>query len=52
MGMGRSRGRARSWLRHPMLTGVIVWAMAQRGLLLELEPPGQPERIHEAPEDR
>lgn len=28
MGMGRSRGRARSWLRHPMLTGVIVWAVA------------------------
>lgn len=27
-GMGRSRGRARSWLRHPMLTGVIVWALA------------------------
>jgi uncharacterized membrane protein len=28
MGMGRSRGRARSWLRHPMLTGVMVWAVA------------------------
>ena len=28
MGMGSSRGRARSWLRHPMLTGVIVWAAA------------------------
>jgi uncharacterized membrane protein len=27
-GMGRSKGRARSWLRHPMLTGVIVWAVA------------------------
>lgn len=28
MGAGRSRGRARSWLRHPMLTGVTVWAVA------------------------
>jgi uncharacterized membrane protein len=28
MGMGRSRGRARAWLRHPMLTGVTVWAVA------------------------
>jgi uncharacterized membrane protein len=28
MGAGRSKGRARSWLRHPMLTGVIVWAVA------------------------
>jgi uncharacterized membrane protein len=28
MGAGRSKGRARSWLRHPMLTGVIVWAIA------------------------
>lgn len=27
-GMGKSKGRARSWLRHPMLTGVIVWALA------------------------
>jgi uncharacterized membrane protein len=27
-GMGQSRGRARSWLRHPMLTGVVVWALA------------------------
>jgi uncharacterized membrane protein len=27
-GMGKSRGRARSWLRHPMLTGVVVWAVA------------------------
>jgi uncharacterized membrane protein len=27
-GMGRSRGHARSWLRHPMLTGVAVWAVA------------------------
>ena len=28
MGMGQSKGRARSWLRHPMLTGVMVWAVA------------------------
>jgi uncharacterized membrane protein len=28
MGAGRSKGRARSWLRHPMLTGVTVWAIA------------------------
>jgi uncharacterized membrane protein len=28
MGMGQSKGRARSWLRHPMLTGVLVWAVA------------------------
>jgi uncharacterized membrane protein len=28
MGMGSSRGRMRSWLRHPMLTGVGVWAIA------------------------
>ena len=28
VGAGRSRGRARSWLRHPMLTGVVVWAVA------------------------
>jgi uncharacterized membrane protein len=28
MGAGRSKGRARSWLRHPMLTGVVVWAIA------------------------
>ena len=27
-GMGSSKGRMRSWLRHPMLTGVIVWAVA------------------------
>jgi hypothetical protein len=26
--MGSSRGRLRSLLRHPMLTGVIVWAVA------------------------
>jgi uncharacterized membrane protein len=28
MGAGRSKGHARAWLRHPMLTGVIVWALA------------------------
>lgn len=28
MGMGSSRGRLRSLLRHPMLTGVLVWAVA------------------------
>lgn len=27
-GMGASKGRARSWLRNPMLTGVLVWAGA------------------------
>jgi len=27
-GFGASKGRARSWLRHPMLTGVLVWAVA------------------------
>ena len=27
-GMGGSKGRMRSWMRHPMLTGVIVWAVA------------------------
>lgn len=28
MGMGSSKGRARTWVRHPMLVGVIVWAGA------------------------
>lgn len=28
LGAGRSRGRLRSLLRHPMLTGVAVWALA------------------------
>lgn len=28
LGMGQSKGRMRSWLRHPMLTGVVVWAVA------------------------
>ena len=27
-GMGMSKGRARAWLRHPMLTAVIIWALA------------------------
>ena len=28
IGAGHSKGRARGWLRHPMLTGVVVWAVA------------------------
>ena len=28
MGMGSSKGRARSWMRHPMLAGVLIWAGA------------------------
>ena len=28
VGAGKSKGHARSWLRHPMLTGVTVWAVA------------------------
>ncbi len=28
MGMGKSKGRARAWLRHPMLWGTAVWASA------------------------
>jgi uncharacterized membrane protein len=28
LGAGHSKGRARSWLRHPMLTAVVVWAVA------------------------
>ncbi len=28
LGMGKSKGRARAWLRHPMLIGVLVWAAA------------------------
>jgi uncharacterized membrane protein len=28
MGLGNSKSRARTWLRHPMLAGVIVWALA------------------------
>jgi len=27
-GMGASKGRMRSWLAHPMLTGMVVWAGA------------------------
>ena len=27
-GMGSSKGRMRAWLRHPMLTGALVWAVA------------------------
>lgn len=27
-GMGSSKGRARAWLRHPMLTGTLVFAIA------------------------
>ena len=26
LGMGSSKGRARTWLRHPMLVGILVWA--------------------------
>jgi len=28
LGMGHSKGRARAWLRHPMLTAIVVWAAA------------------------
>ncbi|MFK5997876.1 MAG: NnrU family protein [Rhodobacterales bacterium] len=28
LGMGKSKGRMRTWFRHPMLTGVTVWAVA------------------------
>lgn len=28
LGMGSSKGKLRAWLRHPMLTGVLVWAVA------------------------
>ncbi|MEO0912986.1 MAG: NnrU family protein, partial [Pseudomonadota bacterium] len=27
-GMGNSKGRARSWFRHPMLMGLATWAVA------------------------
>ncbi|MEL6644468.1 MAG: NnrU family protein [Pseudomonadota bacterium] len=27
-GMGSSKGRMRAWMRHPMLTGALVWAVA------------------------
>lgn len=28
LGLGNSKSRARNWLRHPMLTGVLVWSIA------------------------
>ena len=28
LGMGSSKGRMKTWFRHPMLTGVVVWAIA------------------------
>jgi len=28
LGLGSSRSRARGWLRHPMLTGVLLWSTA------------------------
>ena len=28
LGAGSSRGRMKTWLRHPMLTGVAIWAFA------------------------
>jgi uncharacterized membrane protein len=28
LGAGSSKGRMKTWLRHPMLTGVIIWAIA------------------------
>lgn len=28
LGMGSSKGRMKTWLRHPMLTGVCLWAVA------------------------
>ena len=28
LGAGHSKGVARTWLRHPMLTAVVVWALA------------------------
>jgi uncharacterized membrane protein len=28
LGAGSSKGRMKTWLRHPMLTGVAVWAVA------------------------
>ena len=27
-GLGSSKSRARSWMRHPMLTGFLLWAIA------------------------
>lgn len=28
LGMGASKGKLRAWLRHPMLTGALLWAIA------------------------
>lgn len=28
IGMGNSKGRARSWFRHPMLIGFLIWVFA------------------------
>jgi uncharacterized membrane protein len=28
LAMGHSKGRMKTWLRHPMLTAVIIWAVA------------------------
>jgi uncharacterized membrane protein len=28
LGLGHSKSRARGWLRHPMLTAVVIWAVA------------------------
>ena len=28
MGLGSSKGKMKSWLRHPMLTGTAVWSLA------------------------
>jgi len=28
LGMGKSKGHMRTWFRHPMLTGVTLWAIA------------------------
>jgi len=28
LGAGSSKGRMKTWLRHPMLTGVAIWAVA------------------------
>ncbi len=28
LGMGKAKGRAGTWLRHPMLWGAVVWAVA------------------------
>lgn len=28
LGMGKSKGKMRAWLRHPMLAGVLVWSAA------------------------